>query len=162
MEKPRLVDQNRSAQADRLLAFVRGHAEVFARQGTLVAGWREYRGRRLGPYYRLAYREAGRQRSLYVGRSQGLIGLVRRLLERLQRPFRQSRLLGDLKVRARAALRGHKAVLRRHLAQWGIHLKGFEFRGLRRFAALYRAAIHAVPRLAARQALPGPHPPPPR
>ena len=45
----------------------------FARQGPGAATWRTSRGRRLGPYYRLAWRDRGRQRSIYLGRPVTLV-----------------------------------------------------------------------------------------
>jgi hypothetical protein len=66
----------------------------FANQGTVVATWRTYRGRRLGPYCRLTWRENGRQRSIYLGRQSPLVDEVRRLLHEAQtirRMIRQHR-----------------------------------------------------------------------
>ena len=111
----------------------------FANQGSVVAGWRTYRGRRLGPYFRLAYRDGGRQRSVYLGRSVELARRVRELLARLQRPRRERRLFGRLIAQVRASLRRAKARLREALLPWNIRLQGFEFRGLA------RALAHAYP-----------------
>ncbi|MHB1038659.1 MAG: hypothetical protein ACYC0Y_28885, partial [Pirellulales bacterium] len=52
---------------------------IFARQGFVVATWRTRGGARFGPYYQLAYREAGRQRAIYLGRSAELADQVRAL-----------------------------------------------------------------------------------
>ncbi len=56
MEKAGFVDQKAAARFERVLAL----SGRFAVQGSVVAGWRVYRGRRLGPYFRLAYRDGGR------------------------------------------------------------------------------------------------------
>ncbi|MFH1922144.1 MAG: hypothetical protein ABIP48_19950 [Planctomycetota bacterium] len=109
---------------------------VFATQGTVVSTSRTYRGRRLGPYFRLAFRKGGRQWSIYLGRSEGLARRVRDLLARLQHPRRWRRASRRLQAQVRASLRKAKAQLRKELAVRGITLKGWEFRGVRRaFAA---------------------------
>jgi hypothetical protein len=46
------------------LALLAARPEVFARQGSVVASWRRRGTRTYGPYYRLIYREGGRQRSI--------------------------------------------------------------------------------------------------
>ena len=66
------------------LDFIRSHADTFARCGSVVASYRTKNGRRCGPYYRLAYRSGGRQRSLYLGASEELVAQVRSLLTELQ------------------------------------------------------------------------------
>ena len=43
------------------------NARLFAAQGSVVATWRNRGSKRFGPYYRLAYRRHGRQRSIYLG-----------------------------------------------------------------------------------------------
>jgi len=108
---------------------------VFAAGGTVVASWRTYRGRRLGPYFRLAYRKGRRQWSIYLGRSEGLARRVRDLLARLQEHQRWRRTSWRMQARARASLRKSKAQLKKLLVRWGIHLKGWEFRGMRRALA---------------------------
>ena len=45
--------------------------------------WRTYRGKRLGPYFQLAYRDRNCQHWVYLGRSQDLADRVRDLLARL-------------------------------------------------------------------------------
>ena len=98
------VDQKVAAQFERVRAVVMAQPRRFARQGSVVASWRVYAGRKLGPYFRLAYREGRRQRSIYLGRCAELARRVRELLAELQ---------GQLAV-------------------WGIRLEGFRFRGVRR------------------------------
>ena len=80
----------------RVSDFVGARAGAFSRQGVVVATWREYEGRRLGPYYRLAWREEGRQRSLYLGCSTWVVEKVRELLAGLQRELREGRVLRRL------------------------------------------------------------------
>ena len=112
-----------------------------------MATWRVYRNRRLGPYFQIVYRQAGRQRALYIGRSPELADHFRRLLQQLQKPHRERRLFKRLQTQARAALRGAKAQLRRLLALHGVRMKGFEFRGVRRALPLppIRFAASAAP-----------------
>jgi len=97
-----------------------------------VASWREYNGRKLGPYYRLAYREEGRQRSIYLGRCRARVEKVREALDAVQAPRRQERCLRRMKAEAKAGLRAAKAELDRQLRAVGLSLKGFEIRGRRR------------------------------
>jgi len=76
-EKSRSVDQNRSDPATRVLAFVRRHAGLFARQGTLVAGWRQYTGFLSGTAPPAGSTEAGMTRGLvYVAAYLGFVLLV--------------------------------------------------------------------------------------
>jgi hypothetical protein len=91
-----------------------------------------YAGRKLGPYFRLAYREGRRQRSIYLGRCAELVRRVRELVAGLQRPRRERLLFARLKAQVRASLRQAKVELERQLAVWGIRLEGFRFRGVRR------------------------------
>jgi len=152
-EKPDLADQKTTARLERIESFLRRHQALFATQGTVVATWRVYRNRRLGPYFQIVYRHSRRQRALYIGRSKELADRVRRLLHQFQRSHRTRRLYKRLQTQARASLRRAKAQLRRMLALRGIALKGFEFRGVR----------HALPlppvRLAASAAALGKIPP---
>jgi hypothetical protein len=52
------------------LAILAARPDLFSRHGAIVATWRRRGARTYGPYYRLAYREAGRQKSIYLGRDQ--------------------------------------------------------------------------------------------
>ncbi|MHB1037654.1 MAG: hypothetical protein ACYC35_24340 [Pirellulales bacterium] len=116
---------------DTIRAHILDRRELFARQGSVVATWRTRGGRRCGPYYRLAYREAGRQKSLYLGPSASLADQVRGLLAELQQPLRYGRLLDRLAAQARASLRQANAELNRVLGSIGYYLKGHhEFRRL--------------------------------
>ena len=137
MEKRKHVTQKLVERFERVRAYLVARPARFAAQGTVVATSRTYRGRRLGPYFQLAWREAGRQRRLYLGRSLELVERVRNLLDRLQRPLRQRRLFARLKRQARSALRRWMADLKPVLARSGIELKGFELRGTRRALGRY-------------------------
>jgi hypothetical protein len=106
---------------------------ALCRQGSVVAGWRTVDGRRLGPYWSLRYREAGRQRSVYLGRSAALAAAVRRRLHKLQQPRKQSLQLARLRAAVRASFRRHLAVWKQDLEAWGLKLHGLEIRGWRSF-----------------------------
>ena len=72
---------------------------------------------------------------MYLGACKALADRVRELLDRLQwrpRARRARRGLRKLQAQVRASLRQEKARLRKLLAVWGITLKGWEFRGVRR------------------------------
>ena len=129
----RSVDQQTHASI-RLIAARR---DLFARQGTVVATWRQ-RPRadplptsKCGPYYRLAYREDGRQRSIYLGREGPLVDKVRQMLADLQRPLRQQRAINRVRRQVCAALTAQKRRVDAQLRPLGLRLKGFEVRGWR-------------------------------
>jgi len=61
MEKRPPVNQKNAGRFLRVRAFLQAHKALFANQGTVAATWRTYRGKRLGPYFQLAYRDRGRQ-----------------------------------------------------------------------------------------------------
>jgi hypothetical protein len=142
MEKRKSVTQKMIERFERVRAYLVARPALFAGQGTVVATPRTYRGRQLGPYFQLAWREDGRQRRLYLGRSLELVDRVRKLLDRLQQPLRERRLLARLNRQARSALRRWLADLRPFLARWGVELKGFEFRGTRRALRSYADAFY--------------------
>ncbi len=134
MENSKPVNQNaltpkEQARLEEVQRTLAADPKHFARQGAVVASWRYYQGRKLGPYYRLAYREEGRQRFIYLGRAEGLAQAVRDLLAALQRPLCRRRLFDALRTQAREMLRQAKASMAEELAKWGLRLKGFEVRG---------------------------------
>ena len=113
------------------LALLAARPDLFARQGSVVASWRRRGTRTYGPYYRLIYREASRQRSLYLGRAGGLVEEVRGRLRALQTPLRSHRVLERTRRHAAALVRASKARLNLQLRPWGLRLQGFEVRGWR-------------------------------
>ncbi|MHB9047466.1 MAG: hypothetical protein ACYC35_16120 [Pirellulales bacterium] len=130
---------------DTIRAQILARRAIFARQGFVVATWRTRGGARFGPYYQLAYREAGRQRAIYLGRSAELADQVRALLAELQQPLRYGRLLDRLAAEARAGLRRANAELNRVLGTFGFYLKGrHEFRRLRGVGAVASPARQMV------------------
>jgi len=131
MEKWPFDDQKVAGRFERVRAQVLAHPALFANQGFVATTWRTHRGRRLGPYFRVSYRESGRQCSIYLGRSEQLADRVRGLLADVQQRRRRRRRLARMTAQIRASLRRHKARLKEFLTQWGIRMKGWEFRGAR-------------------------------
>jgi hypothetical protein len=130
------------------LSAVRGLKSVLARQGTIVASYRAYRGRKLGPYYRLIYRAEGRQCSVYLGKSEKILHRVRRLLEKLQKPQQIRRSVMHAAKTAEVAMKQHMAQFRIELLRVGLQLRGFTVRGWRRFRALRQTGFTSlVPKL---------------
>ena len=116
----------------KVITLLRNHPERFACQGSVVATWRTYRGRSLGPYYRLTWRENRRQRSLYLGRGGPLVDQVRGLLNeaqeirRLKRDHRRNRELFQ-----RTVIEPLENYVKQifYLYSKGLYLKGWEVRG---------------------------------
>jgi hypothetical protein len=125
LEKSQVVDQRRQ----RVLAFLQAHAVPLSRQGTVVSSFRRRGGRKIGPYYRLAFRDGRVQRSLYLGDDMALVKEVRAALEALQRPRRARHALRRQKKAIRKALAQCRAELEGELARRGWWLKGSEIRG---------------------------------
>ena len=107
-----------------VLAQIRRVASAVAMGGSIVETWRTYRGRRLGPYCRLAYRESGIQRSIYVGSDPQLVAAAREVLAELQADERARRMVQRLQSATQTSWEGE-------LARVGLHLQGFEVRGWR-------------------------------
>lgn len=129
---PRAVDQKRnSTRRESLLAQIRQAASAVATAGSIVKTWRTYRGRRLGPYYRIAFRDAEVQKSIYIGSDPELATAARTLLAELQAGERARRVVRRLQVASRASLRAAKTAWERELERAGLHLQGFEVRGWR-------------------------------
>jgi hypothetical protein len=127
LETERIVDQ----QTHPALALIARRRELFARQGSIAAAWRRRGSRTYGPYYRLSYREGGRQRSVYLGREGALVAQLRQTLTDLQRPLRQHRAVARLERQVKTALRADKGRLNRQLRLLGLRMQGFEVRGWR-------------------------------
>ena len=140
MEKRNPVDQRPADQEtgyDRARTFILANPRLFATQGSVVATWRTRAGKRFGPYFRLAYRRDGRQRSIYLG-PRTVADRLRQFLAQLQRPHRRRQLLKRLQTQVRASLKIAKAHLAQQLTALNITLKGFEFRGATRALSTYR------------------------
>ncbi len=131
MENRKPVDQKAAAVCQRVLNLIAANPGVLAEQGAVVEGWREFRGRRLGPYFRLAFRVDGRQRSIYLGADRDLASAIRGLLADLQMPRHKRQALARLRKLTKKSMTRHKKQLRKELAKRGLYLKGHEIRGVR-------------------------------
>jgi hypothetical protein len=118
-------------------------------QGSVQESYRVHKGRKLGPYFRLSFREAGKQRSCYIGRNRAFAAEIEKELQKLQAPrlfFRQvQRCLADCRRDHRIA----QQELRRRLETHGLRLQGNEIRGWRRQRAFARAPAIRPARLGA-------------
>ena len=131
LENRKSVDQKVAKIRRRVMDLIAANAELFAQQGAVVESWRKHGGRRLGPYFRLAYRIDGRQRSIYLGTDVKLAKDICELLADLHAPRRKRQALSRMRESARKNLAKHKDRLRKELAEVGLYQKGNEFRGLR-------------------------------
>jgi hypothetical protein len=107
------------------------YAHVLARNGSIVATWRGRGDGRTGPYFRLAFRDKGKQRSLYLGSDPVAVEEIRRWLADLQETrlrVRRERMIR--KVLAQELARARMA-WRQELEKIGLFLKGHEIRGWR-------------------------------
>jgi hypothetical protein len=129
LENLKSVDQKAEAKLQPVREFILAHRDALLRQGAVVASYRMYRGHRLGPFFSLRYREAGQQRSVYLGRSLALADQVRDLLATLRKDFKEWQKLARLTRQARAHVRTCKKLWRNDLAAMGLRLKGCEVRG---------------------------------
>lgn len=124
MENVNSVDQT----LDRVRKLMAAAPDRFAAQGSVVASWRTVSGNRFGPYYLLRYRDGGRQRSLYLGRSEAVADVVRRRLAEQQGQRRRQLVLRKLRTAVKASLRRHLQDWRSDLNDAGLKLKGMEIR----------------------------------
>jgi hypothetical protein len=115
---------------------IRTLKNIFSRQGTIVASFRTYNGRKLGPYYRLAYRAEGCQRSIYLGKSKKILRQVRRLLEKLQKTVKTKRFMCQAQKTFQKMMKKHQAQFRIDLLKVGLQLRGYAARGWRRYRRL--------------------------
>lgn len=127
------VDQHLDRRFRGVFESITASARPIARGGTLVASWRC--GRKHGPYWRLAYRDGGRQKSIYLGRCDPLVEQVRRVLDELRKSERQRQEFREMESQSRAALRRQKARWERELRARGLYTRGYAIRGTRRLRA---------------------------
>jgi hypothetical protein len=127
LEKTAFVDQKRR----QALQFLADHAAVFCRQGSVQPSWRWYQRKKLGPFFRLVFRDGGTQSSLYLGADKELAAEVRRVLQEMQAPLRERRERDKQLALMQAALQEQKLDFDRQLRRLGLFLKGNEIRGWR-------------------------------
>ena len=112
----------------RVLEFIQAHMEQLAQQGTVVASFRRRANQVKGPYYRLAFREGQRQRSMYLVNDEALVAEVRAALRRIQASQHERRAFERRKKAIRKVLAQCRAELRRELERRGLRLQGYELR----------------------------------
>jgi hypothetical protein len=128
---------NQIENAEKALKLIAGRPARVAWPGSLVATWRNYRGRRLGPYYYFRYRAAGRRNSIYLGGEGPSVERVRQELANRQRLWAERQVLHDLRRQALASLRIHKRSLQNEISRLGLRLQGWEVRGWRTSRLLF-------------------------
>jgi hypothetical protein len=132
LENREFVDQKAVRKFQAVKRWMEEHRDQLSHQGTVVEAYRTYRSRKLGPYYRLAYRDRnGRQCSIYLGASVELAEQVQRLLEEYQAGLREQRERCRVRKILRAELKKAKALWADELAKCGLRLQGYEIRGWR-------------------------------
>ncbi len=132
MEFPIFADQKSEPRKEAILKQIHGLRPILSRQGEVVAAWRTYRGKRLGPYWRLTYRRSGPSHWLYLARDEDLVQEVRRLLEQWQKPMRDERQWTAMRKASKRALRVAKVRWTEELARVGLRLQDYEVRGWRK------------------------------
>ncbi len=144
-QKSTSVDQHSAARYDRIAARISAARDIFRRQGAIVTTWRTRGARKLGPYFRLAYRADGRQQSIYLGACTKLVARVRALLADLQAVIRRHRAYRVTRRELRTALRRQKAECDAVLRAHGFTPRGYDLRGFRRLAFLLKMQAAAAP-----------------
>jgi hypothetical protein len=127
----RSVDQKRHE----LFRFLAEHGTLLGGQGSIQQSYRVYQGRKLGPFFRLSFREGGKQRSRYIGPDRALVAEIERHLQKLQAPLVAARQIERSLAEHRRQLKLGKAEFRRRLEVHGLRLQGNEIRGWRNVAS---------------------------
>jgi hypothetical protein len=99
-----------------------GSAErrALEQQGFVAAEYRDGKG----PYFKLKFRVAGRQRVLYLGADATFVDRIRRELAQLQAARRADRKLARLTKEAHGVVRRSKQQLEMHLRRAGLKFHG--------------------------------------
>lgn len=113
------------------LAIIAARPDIFAQQGSVVPTWRRHGARTYGPYYRLNYRDGGRQYAVYLGPAGSLVEQIRHKLDVLKKPLHRCRAVDRLRRQVSASLRIEKRQAGMLLRRFGLRLQGFEVRGWR-------------------------------
>lgn len=128
MEKQDFVDQRQSA----VELFFAEHGARLARQGTIVATFRQRGGRRLGPYYKLTSRDSEqRQVSVYLGAEGPVVAAIRQQLDQLQLRRHQQRYWQNVRLGVHQKMKAAREQLAVELARHGLRTQGAEIRGWR-------------------------------
>lgn len=113
------------------IALLSSRPALFRRQGSVAESWRRRGQKTFGPYYRLSYREDGRQKSVYLGRAGKLVAKVRDMLAGLRQSLRQSQAWQRCRWQVLEKVRENKNRLSTLLGSLGLRMQGFEVRGWR-------------------------------
>jgi len=116
-----------AAEGDSLarLRLAADEQQALAQQGFVSAEYREQNGRRYGPYFKLRWRQDGRQRVRYLGRDLSRAEQVSAALANLQRSLQLVRDASSMMAEVRKEMRKLKETLEPHLASQGMHLHGY-------------------------------------
>jgi hypothetical protein len=69
VEKSKTGAETVDAQFEKVRSQIHAMRKVFSNNGSVRSYWKNYRGQRFGPYYRVAYTDAGQRHSIYLGKS---------------------------------------------------------------------------------------------
>ena len=126
--KPKSVDQKSPVDLFDCLEIIRDDLRV---GGSVVSTWRTYQGQRLGPYFRLAYRVGGQQKSVFIGRDAELAEKVRDYLRTLQRQRNENANLNRMRRAAAKQFAASREQFGVELATVGLRLRGSQVIGWR-------------------------------
>jgi len=126
-ESPKGGDPN----SNPALALVNTYPRKFAHGGAIITTWRNYKGRKLGPYYRLRFRAQGRIREVYLGREGPRVQAVRDRLAELHAALARRRMYDKMVKTARARPHVDLAALQQQLEAAGLRSQACQVRGLR-------------------------------
>lgn len=126
--KPRSVDQKNLVALFERLESIRDDLRA---GGSVVPTWRTYKGQRLGPYFRVAYRVGGQQKSVFIGCDAELAEKVRSYLHHLQRQRNESANLNRMRRAAAKRFTESREQFGAELAAVGLRLRGSQVIGWR-------------------------------
>ena len=124
-----MIDPDRDARAVLTrLGLNEDDVEALALQGFVAAEDRQYRGARLGPYFKLRWRMHGRQRTKYLGRDAQLAEVVANAIADLQRENLLAREVARMMTAARKSLQETKKQMAKVMANRGRYYHGYTCR----------------------------------
>lgn len=126
--KPKSVDQKSPVDVFDRLESIRDDLRA---GGTVVSTWRSYKGQRLGPYFRVAYRVGGQQKSVFIGCDAELAEKVRSYLHNLQRQRNEATNLIRMRRAAAKQFAASREQFGLELAAVGLRLRGSQIIGWR-------------------------------
>jgi hypothetical protein len=110
------------------LGMSRTEVDCLQDQGFVAAEYRTYQGARLGPYYKLRWRQDGKQRVKYLGQDVEIIVEVSIALAQLQKKRILERQLARMFLEARKSLRRVKQDMTTAMAAMGEYYHGYTSR----------------------------------